>query len=95
MAEALLNHARRRGQEVGEIASQLARDYLLAGQMEEAARYDFLAGERARGLFANREALAHFQAALAHGYTDAVAMHTALGDLHTLLGEYNRARQKV
>ncbi|MFN8487208.1 MAG: AAA family ATPase [Caldilineaceae bacterium] len=93
VAEALIGHARRRGQDGGEIASPLAHHYALAGQTQEAAKYDFLAGERAQMLFANREALAHFQAALAHGYPALVAVHTALGDLHTLLGEYNHARQ--
>jgi tetratricopeptide (TPR) repeat protein len=73
------------------LVSQIAHHYRLAGQDSEAADYFKQAGEHARALYANAEALAHFRSALALGHPDAVALHEAIGDLHTLLGEYNAA----
>src|SRR5215207_6153710 len=57
----------------------------------EAAEYFELAGQHARALYANREALAHFKAARALGHPEAAMLHEAIGDLHTLLGEYAEA----
>jgi predicted ATPase len=88
VAEALISRARGR-YDLGPIASQVAHHYRLTGQDTEAAEYFKLAGEHARSLYANAEALTHFQSALALGYPDAAALHEAIGDLHTLLGEYN------
>ncbi len=73
------------------LVSQIAHHYRLAGQDSEAADYFKQAGEHARALYANAEALAHFRSALALGHPDAAALHEAIGDLHTLLGEYNAA----
>lgn len=73
------------------LVSQIAHHYRLAGQDSEAADYFKQAGEHARALYANAEALAHFRSALALGQPDAVALHEAIGDLHTLLGEYSAA----
>jgi DNA-binding SARP family transcriptional activator/Tfp pilus assembly protein PilF len=78
-------------QEIGPLAGQIAHHYRLAGQEAEAADYFKLAGEHARGLYANAEALAHFHAALALGHPDTAALHEAIGDLHTLLGDYSAA----
>jgi tetratricopeptide (TPR) repeat protein len=50
-----------------------------------------VAGEHARALYANAEALAHFRTALALGHPDAAELHEAVGDLQTLLGEYGGA----
>src|SRR5512135_1691439 len=61
--------------------------------MAEAAEYFYRAGEYARSLYANAEALAHYQAALTAGYPDAARLHERLGDLHTLRGEYQAALQ--
>jgi tetratricopeptide (TPR) repeat protein len=63
----------------------------LGGRHAEAARYHHLAGDQARSLFANAEALAHFRAALALGHSEAAALHAAVGDLQTLAGEYGAA----
>jgi predicted ATPase len=90
VAEALIGRARGRP-DLGALAGQIAYHYRLTGQNSEAADYFKLAGEHARSLYANAEALAHFQAALALGHPDAAALHEAIGDLHTLLGEYNAA----
>ncbi len=73
------------------LPGQIASHYQLAGNETAAAEYYTLAGERARILYANAEALAHFRLALALGYRDTVTLHEAIGDLHTLMGEYPAA----
>ena len=51
-----------------------------------------LAGEHARSLYANSEALTHFETALALGYPEPAVLHEAIGDLRTLSGSYRQAR---
>lgn len=68
-----------------------AYHYHQAGMDELAAEFDRLAGEQARALFANVEALAHFESALAAGHPDRAGLHQAIGDLHTLRGDYPAA----
>jgi len=80
-----------RSRGAGPAAGRIAHHYRLAGHDAEAAEYSKLAGEHARALYANRDALSHFQTALALGYPDAAALHENVGDLHTLLGEYGAA----
>ncbi len=46
------------------------------------------AGDRAAALYANREAIAHYEAALALGHPEIVTLHAAIGDLRTRLGDY-------
>jgi DNA-binding SARP family transcriptional activator/Tfp pilus assembly protein PilF len=87
VAGALSNRGRR-GTENTALASQIAYHYELAGQESEAANYHFAAGKYARSLNANREALVHFQAALALGYAGVADVHEALGNTYTLLGNY-------
>ena len=77
--------------ERGSVAGQIAHHYQLAGQDAKAAEYFKLAGEHARSLYANAEALSHFQSALALGHPLALALHEAIGDLRTLTGEYGAA----
>ncbi len=89
-AEALAARARG-GRDARMLAGQIAHHYLRAGNDALAAAYYAAAGERARALYANREALEHFQTALALGHTDAAALHRWMGDLYTLLGEYPAA----
>jgi DNA-binding SARP family transcriptional activator len=43
---------------------------------------------RAAGLFANREAIEHAEAALALGHPDVVGLHAEIGRLRTRLGDY-------
>ncbi|QIN83830.1 AAA family ATPase [Rubrobacter tropicus] len=88
-AAALAGPAKRR--EPGPLADQIARHHRLAGQDAEAAAYHRLAGDHARGLYANGEALAHYEEALALGYPDAAALHEVVGDLRTRRGEYGAA----
>jgi predicted ATPase/DNA-binding SARP family transcriptional activator len=90
IADVLASHAR--GQrEVDALAGQIAHHYQLAGNEPLAAEYFRLAGEYARSLYANSEALAHLRLALALGHPDSAALHEASGDLYTLLGEYAAA----
>ncbi len=73
------------------LPGQIASHYQLAGNETAAAEYYTLAGEHARVLYANAEALAHFRLALALGHPNTATLHESIGDLHTLLGEYPAA----
>jgi tetratricopeptide (TPR) repeat protein len=73
------------------VAAQVAYHFRQSGRVEEAAEYSKLAGEHARELFANTEALAHFQLALALGHPNSLELEEAIGDLFTLLGNYSAA----
>ncbi len=75
----------------GPLAGQAALHYRLGGRNAEAAHYYKLAGDHARRLYANAEALSHYRSALALGHPDPTALHEAIGDLHTLAGEYSAA----
>jgi predicted ATPase len=90
IATAIADRARRR-REGDSLAGQVSYHYRMAGQDTGAAEYAKLAGEHARALYANVEALSHFRTALALGYPDAAALHAAIGDLQTLTGEYEQA----
>jgi DNA-binding SARP family transcriptional activator len=71
--------------------SLVARHLELAGREDEAAAAYATAGDRARSLSAGAEALAHYRSALALGHPDPAALHEAIGDVHTLRGEYAAA----
>ncbi|HSN77047.1 MAG TPA: AAA family ATPase [Anaerolineae bacterium] len=90
VAEALQRHPRA-SQAAGAVASQIGHHLQMAGQDAEAAGYFWQAGQHARALYANAEALAHFETALALGHPDTAALHEAIGDLHTLAGRYSAA----
>ncbi len=90
VAEALVSRVRsQRGS--NPLAAQIAQHFRLAGNDTAAAEYYKLAGEYARSLYANAEALAHFDTALALGHPEPAALHEVIGDLYTLLGEYSAA----
>jgi DNA-binding SARP family transcriptional activator len=89
-AEALARQTRA-GRETAARAGEIAQHYLLGGNEPAAAEYFKIAGERARALYANAEALTHLRMALALGHPDAAALRATIGDLHTLLGEYAEA----
>jgi predicted ATPase len=74
-----------------QIAGQVARHFRAGGEEAHAAEFFKRAGDYARSVFANREALEQYTAALALGFPDAAALHTRIGDAHTLLGEYDAA----
>jgi predicted ATPase len=82
-AEAMQSH-QRTPQAAGAAASRIGHRLQMAGLEAEAASYFWQAGQHAHRLYANAEALDHFETAQALGYPDAVALHEAIGDLHTL-----------
>jgi tetratricopeptide (TPR) repeat protein len=72
-------------------AAVVAHHLLEAGDEEVAAEQFKLAGDHARGLFANAEALVHYETALGLGHPDVGALQVAVGDLQTLRGDYRAA----
>ncbi|HEX7976103.1 MAG TPA: tetratricopeptide repeat protein, partial [Anaerolineales bacterium] len=72
-------------------AGQIARHYHLSDQDPLAAEYFKLAGEHAQSVYANVDAMAFFQEALAAGHPQAAKLHEDIGDLHILAGEYSAA----
>jgi DNA-binding SARP family transcriptional activator len=87
VAEALVNRGRAR-HEMETLANQMAWHYQLAEENSLAAEYFKLAGDHARTLFANAEALTHYRAALTLGHPQAATLYEAIGDMQTLLGDY-------
>ncbi len=92
VGDALAAQARRSGAEEN-VAGAIAQHYQLGGESQKAAHFAFVAGEQAYHVYANREAIAYFEQALALDTPERCAAYTHLGDLHTLLGEYGRAEQ--
>ncbi|HXZ04832.1 MAG TPA: AAA family ATPase, partial [Ktedonobacteraceae bacterium] len=90
VAEALIGRTRE-NRILNILAGQIAHHFDKSGNEALAAEYYKLAGDYARSLYANAEALAHYQMALALGYVDAALLHESIGDLYTLLGEYRSA----
>lgn len=92
VAEALQNQIR--GQVTsGKRASQIAYHFRLGGQEHKAADYYRQAGDYARSVYANAEALEEYQLALAMGYSKPEEVHRAIGELYTLQGDYVAALQ--
>jgi len=77
--------------ESGHLAARIAQHYRSSGQDTMAAEYYQQAGDYARQLFANQEALAHYQAALALSPSQPATLYEAMGDLHVLEGDYPTA----
>jgi tetratricopeptide (TPR) repeat protein len=69
----------------------VARHLLEAGMDAEAAEAFRQAADRARELHASSEALEAYRSALALGHAEPAALREAIGDLHTLRGEYRAA----
>jgi predicted ATPase len=88
VAEALILY---RQHPIESTAAQIAHHYLSAGQEDAAADNFYQAGEYSRQLYANTEALSHFQSALALGHPSAAELHEAIGDLQKLAGAYGAA----
>jgi len=75
----------------GEMAARIATHFQAAGLDEQAAIFFQQAGDYARSLFAHRDALQHYQAALALGHPQIATLHELCGSLHVRLGEYAAA----
>lgn len=71
--------------------SVVAQHLRLAGHDAEAARLFVRAGDEARALAANADAVEHYRAALALGHPDEPRLHEAIGDVLSLLGDYRGA----
>ena len=84
----VFGRAMRRHPELSSLAAQHSER---AGRSDEAAAQYRAAGDHARGLYANAEALSHYNAALALGADDTALLHEAIGDLFTLDGRYGDA----
>jgi DNA-binding SARP family transcriptional activator/predicted ATPase len=67
---------------------QIAQHERDARRDSEAAMAFREAGDRAATLYANREAIAHYEAALALGHPEIVTLHAGIGGLRTRLGDY-------
>ncbi len=89
VAQALIRQAR--GHAIPAQPASIGHHLQLAGRDAEAAEWFERAGAQAAALYANREAVDHYQTALALGHPEPVRLEIALGDLHTLLGEYGSA----
>lgn len=68
-----------------------ARHLQLAGRDSEAAVQFRDAGDRAREVFANADALAHLRTALALGHPDTLGLLTAIADVQIVIGDYDGA----
>jgi len=78
----------RAAEALGTPATAVARHLQLAGRDDAAASAFLEAGEQAREVFANSEALSHLRSALALGHADRTGLQTAIGDLQTVMGDY-------
>ena len=74
-----------------EHAALIAHHLALGGDDAAAAELYHVAGDRARALYANAEALADYRAALALGSKEPATLHEAIGDLEMFAGDYGAA----
>ncbi len=89
-AEALRGPAGRDLDQLGRLA-RIATHEQAAGRGPEAAAAYREAGDLARAVFANREALAYLEAALALGDPDVLGLHLAIGEVAMRTGDYPKA----
>lgn len=75
------------------LSGEVARHLEMSGQENEAARFYFDAGLYARHLFANHEAIHHFQMALAMAHPEVARVYQQLGDVYLLIGDLGMATQ--
>ncbi len=75
------------------LSGEIARHLEMSGQESKAARNYFDAGLYARHLFANHEAIHHFQMALALAHPDVAHVYHQLGDVYLLIGDLGMAIQ--
>lgn len=87
-AEALAARERRNP---GEQAAVIAEHFRMAGRESDAAAYFAVAGERARTLYANVDAVGHLRSALALGHGEPAMLQEGIGDVLVLLADYDAA----
>lgn len=75
------------------LADRIAHHLWRSGDEPGAAEMYVQAGEHARSVYANEEALSHFRSALALGHADQAWLYESIGDLLTLTGRYDEAIQ--
>jgi len=75
-------------------AATLAHHLAEAGREREAASAHAAAGRHAADLYANTEAIAHCERALAMGHSDPAGLLLLLGDLRVRTGDYTGAEQR-
>lgn len=73
------------------LSAVVAWHFRESGGDDEAARYYRAAGDHARRLYANAEALAHYRDALALGTTEIPELREAIADLQVFGGDYREA----
>jgi DNA-binding SARP family transcriptional activator len=76
-----------------EVVSRLAHHFTAGGDREKALRYSIRAGDRARELYANEEAIAYYRRALglAGSEEELAAIYEGLGDVYALVGKHQEA----
>jgi DNA-binding SARP family transcriptional activator/uncharacterized protein HemY len=76
-----------------EVVSRLSHHFTAGGDRERALRYSIRAGDRARELYANEEAIAYYQRALelAESKKELATIHEGLGDVYALVGKHQKA----
>jgi DNA-binding SARP family transcriptional activator/Flp pilus assembly protein TadD len=87
IADALINRGRAHG-EIDTTAAKIAFHYKMSGEVEQAAEYYRRAGDHARSVHANAEALNLYQSALEAGRHDQSELYEAIADIQTLSGTY-------
>jgi DNA-binding SARP family transcriptional activator len=78
-----------------EVVSRLAHHFTAGGDREKALEYTIRAGDRARELYANEEAIAYYQRALelADSEEKLATIYEGLGDVYSLVGKHRNAVQ--
>ena len=81
------------GDRLDEVVSRLAHHFTAGGDKEKALRYSIRAGDRARELYANEEAIAYYQRALelVESKEDIATIYEGSGDVYALVGKHQKA----
>lgn len=76
-----------------EVVSRLAHHFAAGGDRVKALTYSIRAGDRARELYANEEAIAYYQRALelAESVEELATIYEGLGDVYALVGKHQKA----
>ena len=91
-AEALESRSRSRMD--ARMATATAGHLRLAGS-EDAADWYRLAGDLARGVYANREAVGAYESAISLGHADVGSLRLALGEIAIAIGDYDSATREL